>query len=535
MTKLMTVDLIFGELKEGRLKEDDTFNVSEHAWRTGGAPAGGSAMYAEIHSDVAVHDLLRGLIVQSGNDAAIVLAEGVAGSEPAFVDRMNQRAAELGMTNSHFATRTACTIPTSSSRRATSPRSPPHHPRIPGILSDLLRAGIHLEQDPPDQPQSDGLRRHRRRRAEDRLHQGIRLRHYRLGGAQRPAADSCRRRPRLRSRIARRRRSGSSTGVFAASARSPPSRRTKSSPRPPSMAASHGRVPLKAERPDHVLVPRDAKDALKARVIYQGPLMAPVEEGAEVGSFKVWNGDRLIQETPLYTAAAVAARTAPFARARCARRTPVRLAVRGRGRFITLEGGEGAGKSGHAARLAEWLRRAGGRGSPHPRAGRLSARGGAARTCSSPGISKRRDAETEALVFALARADHLATKIRPALAAGTLGDLRPLHRIRPAPIRARPAPTPKLLDLIDAIVVGDDRPDLTLILDVPAALGLERARKKKPLARPLRERGAGAARGAAAGLPRHRRARAGALRGDRRDRREGGRRRGDPRAPSRSA
>jgi D-alanyl-D-alanine carboxypeptidase (penicillin-binding protein 5/6) len=67
----------------------------------------------------------------------------------------------------------------------------------------------------------------------------------------------------------------------------------------------HGRVPLKARDAITVLVPRDAGEALKARVVYQGPLMAPVEEGQEVGTFKVWNGDRLIQETPLYTAEAV--------------------------------------------------------------------------------------------------------------------------------------------------------------------------------------------------------------------------------------
>jgi D-alanyl-D-alanine carboxypeptidase (penicillin-binding protein 5/6) len=66
-----------------------------------------------------------------------------------------------------------------------------------------------------------------------------------------------------------------------------------------------GRVPLKASGPIEVLIPRDAKDTLKARAVYQGPLVAPFKEGLEVGAFKVWNGDRLIQETPLYTAAAV--------------------------------------------------------------------------------------------------------------------------------------------------------------------------------------------------------------------------------------
>ena len=103
MAKLMTAEVIFHELKEVRLKLDDTFEVSEHAWRTGGAPAHGSAMFLELHSRVRVEDLIRGVAIQSGNDAAITLAEGVAGTEDNFVAMMNKRAAELGLTRSSFA------------------------------------------------------------------------------------------------------------------------------------------------------------------------------------------------------------------------------------------------------------------------------------------------------------------------------------------------------------------------------------------------------------------------------------------------
>ena len=67
-----------------------------------------------------------------------------------------------------------------------------------------------------------------------------------------------------------------------------------------------GGVPLKAQGPIRVLLPRNAGDTLKARVVYQGPLMAPVAPGQEVGSFMVWSGERLIQEVPLYTAGEVA-------------------------------------------------------------------------------------------------------------------------------------------------------------------------------------------------------------------------------------
>src|SRR4051812_2655238 len=102
LAKLMTVEYVFNELKQGHIKETDMFTVSEHAWRTGGAPSGSTAMFAAIHSSISVHDLLRGLIVQSGNDAAITLAEGIAGSEDAFTELLNKRAIALGLKNSNF-------------------------------------------------------------------------------------------------------------------------------------------------------------------------------------------------------------------------------------------------------------------------------------------------------------------------------------------------------------------------------------------------------------------------------------------------
>jgi D-alanyl-D-alanine carboxypeptidase (penicillin-binding protein 5/6) len=102
MSKLMTLAVVFRELKAGRIKLEDQFKVSEHAWRTGGAPSGSSAMFAPLNSMVAVADLIPGITVQSGNDACIILAEGIAGSEDAFVKKMNDYAKEIGLTRSHF-------------------------------------------------------------------------------------------------------------------------------------------------------------------------------------------------------------------------------------------------------------------------------------------------------------------------------------------------------------------------------------------------------------------------------------------------
>jgi D-alanyl-D-alanine carboxypeptidase (penicillin-binding protein 5/6) len=97
ITKLMTSYVVYKELDAGRLAMDDMVDISEKAWRMGG-----SRMYLEVGTSVSVHDLLKGLIVQSGNDASVALAEHIAGTEDAFVQLMNQYAKELGMDNTHF-------------------------------------------------------------------------------------------------------------------------------------------------------------------------------------------------------------------------------------------------------------------------------------------------------------------------------------------------------------------------------------------------------------------------------------------------
>ena len=97
LTKLMTAYLTFVALKQGRLKPNQTLPVSEKAWRSEG-----SRMFIQLHSQVAVDDLMKGMIVQSGNDACVTLAEGIAGTEEAFAVLMNREAKRLGMSNTHF-------------------------------------------------------------------------------------------------------------------------------------------------------------------------------------------------------------------------------------------------------------------------------------------------------------------------------------------------------------------------------------------------------------------------------------------------
>ena len=127
MSKLMTVSMLFDALAEGRVSLDTTFEVSEKAWKMGG-----SKMFVEVGKQVSVEDLIRGIVVQSGNDACIVVAEGLAGSEAAFAKRATERAHELGMTGSSFT-------------NASGWPEPDHHMSA----RDLAKLAIHLIEDFP--------------------------------------------------------------------------------------------------------------------------------------------------------------------------------------------------------------------------------------------------------------------------------------------------------------------------------------------------------------------------------------------------
>ena len=98
MSKLMTLYLVFDQLKQGRIRLEDALPVSEKAW----ALREGSKMFVGINSRIPLEDLIRGIVVQSGNDACVVVAEALAGSEEAFVEQMNKKAQEIGLTRTHF-------------------------------------------------------------------------------------------------------------------------------------------------------------------------------------------------------------------------------------------------------------------------------------------------------------------------------------------------------------------------------------------------------------------------------------------------
>ncbi len=122
MTKIMTAEMVFNQIRSGAINMDTEFTVSENAWRKGGFASGGSTMGLDPRSSVRVEDLLRGVIIQSGNDACIVLAEGIAGSESGFADMMTRHAKEIGLETAVFRNSTGL-----------------HHPEHVISLSDLAK------------------------------------------------------------------------------------------------------------------------------------------------------------------------------------------------------------------------------------------------------------------------------------------------------------------------------------------------------------------------------------------------------------
>ena len=111
MSKLMTIYILFSKIKDGSLSLEDSFTVSENAWRKGGAASGSSTMFLPIGAKVTVENLIKGILIQSGNDACIVVAENLAGSEEDFAVKMNEKAAELGLKHSHFENSTGLPSP----------------------------------------------------------------------------------------------------------------------------------------------------------------------------------------------------------------------------------------------------------------------------------------------------------------------------------------------------------------------------------------------------------------------------------------
>jgi D-alanyl-D-alanine carboxypeptidase (penicillin-binding protein 5/6) len=263
-------------------------------------------MYAEINSRVQVRFLLRGLIVQSGNDAAIAAAEGIAGSEPAFADLANRRAREIGMQNSRFQNASGLHDPdqlvTARDLAVLARHIVREYPEYYPIFSEPEFIWNNIEQRNRNPLLDDGI-------GVDGLKTG-----YIKESGYGITVSAVRNRQRLILVIAglesERERETEAKKLLDWGFRNFLQVTAFEEGEVVAEASVYGgevgRVPLKAQGPIRVLVARNLQEPLRARAVYEGPLMAPVQAGVQVGAFKVWSGERLIQEVPLFTAEAVA-------------------------------------------------------------------------------------------------------------------------------------------------------------------------------------------------------------------------------------
>lgn len=306
MAKLATALVAFQEIAAGKMTLETEIAISENAWRKGGGVSGGSTMFAIVHSRVKLGDLLQGLIVQSGNDAAIALAEAVAGDEASFARVMTERVHALGLTKSQFRNATGMADPQQKvtarelalladhiiktypelyrtfSQRDFTWNKIKQSNRNPLLTMDIGADGLKtgnidetgygLVGSAVQKGQRlivvvNGLRNARDRAAEARklLEWGFRAFEQRQVFAE-----------------------GESVGEASV------------------FGGEKGRVTLRAKGPVSLLVPRGSSERLAARIVYRGPLQAPVAEGAEIGRLLITRGEVKTLDIPLYAAESVA-------------------------------------------------------------------------------------------------------------------------------------------------------------------------------------------------------------------------------------
>lgn len=301
--KLMTAEYVFHLLKIGKINLTDEYNVSEHAWRTGGAPSHGSTMFAALHSKVPVDALIHGMIIQSANDGAIILAEGIAGTELDFADQLTKRAREIGLAKSTFANSNGLPNPneqvTTRELGMLARRIILDYPDFYSIFAqpDFTWNKIHQQNRNPllgSVTGADGLKTGFTKEAGyglvgSAVDNGMRL--IVVVNGEKTAADRAREAKKLLEYGFRNfeERSLFADGETLGSAKV--------------YGGAEGSVPLKASVGEvKIMVPKSGGEHLSARIVYHGPVPAPVKDGTPVGILKVWRGENVVLETPVHAA-----------------------------------------------------------------------------------------------------------------------------------------------------------------------------------------------------------------------------------------
>ncbi len=305
MSKLMTLYMLFDRLKSGALSLDDKFRVSENAWRKGGAKSGSSTMFLEPKKRVRVEDLIRGIIVQSGNDACIVVAEALSGSEAAFAAEMTLKAKEIGMAASHFANSTGWPNP--------------EHRMTP---RDLARLAERLIDDFPEyfhyfselEFVYNGIRQTNRNPL---LYKEINVDGLKTGHTEESGyglvASALRNKRRLLLVV---------NGLASKKARSAEPERLlewayrefanyalfkagETVEEAETWLGAVPRVPLVIDRDIHLTLPRKDRAKMDVRVSYTGPVPAPIKKGQRIATLVVTTPSKGRQEYPLVAGAGV--------------------------------------------------------------------------------------------------------------------------------------------------------------------------------------------------------------------------------------
>src|SRR3954447_19399772 len=291
MMKLMTAEVVFHAIQEGTVKLTDEYRISENAWRRGGAPSGTSTMFAALNSKVSVDDLLHGAIIQSGNDACIALAEGMAGNEKIFAaENMTGRARELGLTQSTFANSNGLPDPGNKM-----------------TVRELATLARHIIQTYPEFYKLFGereftwnkIRQQNRNPLLNSLDgaDGLKTGFTKEGGYGMVGSAV---------------QNGTRLIVVVNGLEDPDDRASEAKKMlewgfrnfeartlfKPEQQLGYAKVfggesrslKLAAKEPVKVMVQKNGGDKLIARVVYSGPVRAPVEAGQQVGVIKVWRG-----------------------------------------------------------------------------------------------------------------------------------------------------------------------------------------------------------------------------------------------------
>jgi len=305
LAKLMTMEVVFHALKVGRLSMDDKFAVSENAWKKGGAKAGGSTMFAKVKSQIRVEDLIKAVIIQSANDACITLAEGLAGTEENFATLMTERARQIGLTKSIF--KNSNGLPAEGQLVT---------------MRELAMLGRHIWQEYPEYYRFYGEREFTWNKITQPNRNPLLGMEIGADGMKTGFTDAS-----GYAIVGSVQRNGNRvfaamSGMTSEQERAEESRKllewglrafekSKLFDTDEIIGAAQvfggekSGVALKAKGPISIFIPLTNTDRLVARIVYRGPLTAPVKEGTPVGVLKIWIGDNMSQETQLYAAETV--------------------------------------------------------------------------------------------------------------------------------------------------------------------------------------------------------------------------------------